>query len=408
MNQQSTQEYVEVMRQRYVKASKKQKGALLTEICEVVKCHRKSAIRLLRGSQATRKKKAGRPRRYPSQIVPPLVKVWEAADRICSQRLVAFLPELLACMERHGEMVLDEASNKMLAGISASTVDRLLRPHRQQLGRRPKGGEPSETSIKKKVPIRGYWSWSKTTVGAMQGDLVLHCGESASGFFLRTLVEVDVKTSWISLKPVWGGGAGRVVGRIDDIRRQLPFEMKSLHTDNGGEFLNNLLLPWCEEHKIELSRGRPYKKNDQAWVEQRNWQTVRRLTGSDRYDSRRSYEAMENLYRIAEMYFNFFQPTAKVMKRMVVAGKVKTLIDPAKTPYRRLEASGVLSPERAKSLEQLYRTLNPVKLRAQMLEVAEELWATARVDSGLADAVDSTASRQQAPSPSPAAGRSDV
>jgi hypothetical protein len=195
---------------------------------------------------------------------------------------------------------------------------------------------------------------------------------------------------------------------MEDIRRQLPFELKAFHTDNGGEFLNNLVLPWCQEHRIELSRGRPYKKNDQAWVEQRNWQIVRRLTGSDRYDSKQSYQAMEKLYRMAEMYFNFFQPTAKVVMRMVVAGKVKTITDKARTPYQRLVASGVLSEERAKSLEQLYLSLNPVRLRAQMRQAAEDLWATARMDSRLGEMFGFASTRQQAPQAPPAVGRSDV
>lgn len=406
MNRQSTREYVAVMRGRYEGASKKRKGELLTELCQVVGCHRKSGIRLLRGCQSPGNKRPGRPCKYTSQVVPYLVKAWEATDRICSQRLVAFMPELLVCLERHGEMVVDGQLRQMLEQVSASTVDRLLRAHRQQLGRRPKGGERSEASIRKRVPIRGYWSWRQAPVGSVQGDLVLHCGESAAGFFLRTLVGVDLKTSWVSLKAVWGGGARRVVGRMEDIRRQLPFELKTFHTDNGGEFLNNLVLPWCQEHRIELSRGRPYKKNDQAWVEQRNWQIVRRLAGPDRYDTKQSYEAMEKLYRMAEMYFNFFQPTAKVMMRVVVAEKVKTITDKARTPYQRLVASGVLPAERAKSLEQLYLSLNPVRLRAQLQKAAEDLWNTARVDVAPGEEVSDVAATQQ--QALPAVGRSYV
>jgi hypothetical protein len=387
MNRQSIREYVKVMRERYVLASKKGKGKLLDEACQVIKCHRKSAVRLLRAPKTTQAKRTGRPRKYPEHLVPHLVKAWETTDRICSQRLAPFLPELLTCLVRHGEMQIEDGTRQLLEKISASTIDRMLRPHRQKLGRQPRGGAHSQASIRDKVPIRGYWSWRSEPVGSLQSDLVLHCGESTLGFFLRSLVAVDVKTSWVSLRPVWGGGQQRVAGAMENIRRELPFQLKALHTDNGGEFLNHLLVPWSEQMKIKMSRGRPNKKNDQAYVEQRNWQIVRKLAGWERYCTKESYAAMEELYKAAALYFNFFQPTAKVVMRMAVSAttdprqaKIRTTIDPAKTPYRRLCDSGAMSPEKAQSLEAHYLRLNPVKLRAEIQTLSERLWQCARKD----------------------------
>jgi hypothetical protein len=367
-------EYAEALRPRYLAADKQTKGAMLREFCATAQYHPKAAIRLLRQPGRKAVGHQGRKPMYGRVVAEPLKKVWEAANGICSKRLVPFLPELVANMERHNELQVEPAIRSLLVGISASTMDRLLKPYKMPSRRRPYTQSQSVNAIKAQVPIRTFGTWQGEGPGAMQADLVMHCGESPQGFFLCSLLAVDIKTGWIGLKAIWGKGQDRVCAGMENIRRELPFLWRKLHTDNGGEFLNGVLYPWCQRQSIESSRGRPYKKNDQAYAEQKNWSIVRQLVGNDRYSNKAAFLQMQELYRLECLYANFFQPVSKLLRTERVGAKVKKFYDRAQTPYQRLLATGILDETRKNSLERLYQSLNLVKLRAKIYAAQNALW----------------------------------
>jgi hypothetical protein len=373
----SSAEYAAAVRPRYQLAGKKEKRAILDEFCLVTGYHRKSAIRLLRDAPARPGRPVGRPKTYGPEVAGALKVLWEAADHICSKRLCPFIPDLLAVLERQGELVLADRLKAQLVSLGPATIDRLLGPLRPKGLRRPYIPSQAQASLKALVPLRTFAEWQGVSPGSWQADLVSHCGESTRGFYLTTLVAVDVATGWVEVEPIWGKGQERVQGALHRQRRRLPFGMRELHTDNGSEFINQLLYPYCVKEGIELTRGRPYKKNDQAYVEQRNWQLVRKMVGYDRYASKAALGALGEVYEPLRLYANFFQPLRKVVSRERVGAKVRKRYDTARTPYQRLVASGVLSQEEQARLHRLYLGLNPVALRAEIEAALERLWRLA-------------------------------
>lgn len=296
MTRLTVHEYAAALRPRYGAAKKEVKKRILDEFCQTTGMHRKAAIRLLARRSRPVPVRRGRPRRYGLEVAQALVKLWEVGDRMCGKLLAAVLSDLLAALERHGELRVSPQVRELLLTISRSTIDRLLRRHRLGRLRQPQRPSPASTALKSQIPIRTWSDWQDAEPGSLQADLVLHCGESAEGFFLTTLCAVDVATGWTELQPVWGMGKQRVSSAIHHIRQRLPVALKALHTDNGSEFINHVLHPWCQREGIQFTRGRSYRKNDQAYVEQKNWLSVRRQVGYDRYNSRRAFALLQQLY----------------------------------------------------------------------------------------------------------------
>lgn len=377
MTRKSIGEYARAVRPRYLRASKTEKKAILDEFCLTTGYHRKSAIRLLGRQGGSPPPARGRPAKYGLGVAQALKTVWEASDRICSKRLAPFLPELVASLVHHGELAVSEEVQAQLMGLSAATIDRLLGPLRPKGLRRAYTSTPSQDAIKALVPIRTFADWQGVAPGCLQADLVGHCGESTRGFYLTTLVTVDVATGWVECEAIWGKRQERVGGGLHRITLRLPFALKALHTDNGGEFLNQVLYPYLRKRGIAFTRGRPYKKNDQAYAEQKNWVLVRKTVGYDRYASREALAALTRVYERLRLWFNFFQPLRKVSGRERVGAKVRKRYDTARTPYRRLLEAGVLDDASEAKLRRLYQSLNPVALRAEIEEALERLWALA-------------------------------
>jgi hypothetical protein len=223
--------------------------------------------------------------------------------------------------------------------------------------------------------------------GALQGDLVLHCGAALEGFFLATMVAVDVATSWTELEVVWGLGHRRVGSGVHHIRRRLPFPLREWHSDNGHEFLNERLWAWCQREGIRLTRGRPYRKNDQAWVEQRNGLAVRRLVGYDRYSSRAAFTVLQRLYSLLRLHLNFFRPVRKLLTKHRLGSKVVKRYDAPQTPYQRLLASGLLAPAPRQSLDHQLRMLDPIALAADIQRTLDILWKLADTRRASAEAI---------------------
>ena len=203
---------------------------------------------------------------------------------------------------------------------------------------------------------------------------MLHCGERTEGFFLTTLSAVDVASGWSEFESLWGMGKHRVGAGIEMIRRRLPFPLRELHTDNGGEFINHVLVPWCAREGIRFTRGRSYRKNDQAYVEQRNWQGVRREVGYDRYSSRAAHQLLRQLYPLLALRLNFFRPLRKVVAKERVGSRVRKRYDAPLTPYQRLLRAGVLGDVRRAAVERQLSALNPAALQRQIDTLLRRLW----------------------------------
>ena len=374
MTEAAVREYVAAVRPRYRAASKRRKGRWLDEICTTTGRHRKSVIRALGQPAARPPRRRGRPRRYGPEVAAVLVPLWELSDRLCGKLLAPLLPDLLSALERHGELEVRPELRTALEALSPATVDRLLQPHRLPRRRavhRPGGPTPT---LKAQVPIRTFGEWRDVTPGALQADLVLHNGDRPDGFYLTTAVAVDVATGWTELQPVWGLGKQRVGTAVHHIRQRVPFPVQSLHTDNGGEFLNHVLVPWCRQEGIRFTRGRSYKKNDQAWVEQRNWLAVRRLVGYERYASKLAYAQLQALYPLLRLRLNFLRPMRKLVAKERQGATLRKHYDAAQTPYQRALTAGVLTADQAHALAAEFAALNPAALARQIAQALDKLW----------------------------------
>jgi hypothetical protein len=382
MTRGGVKEYLEAVRERYLKASRREKGQILDEAVMVTGYHRKAAIRLLRcGRKAKAVERRGRTKRYGVEAASALKAVWEASDRMCSKRLQPFLPELVAALERHGELAVPEAVKEQLCRMSVSTIDRALRPHRLRGQRRPFSTTKPGSLLKAAIPIRTFADWDDKRPGFLEIDLVAHCGESTEGFYLNTLSTVDVATGWVECRGVWGKGQQRVGGAIHEISKRLPFPLLGLDSDNGSEFINHHLYDYCQRKEITFTRSRPYKKNDAAHVEQKNWSVVRRLVGYERYNSEEALAQLDQVYRLVRGYVNFFQPLMQLQRKSRHGAKVYKVYDSFKTPYRRLLASRVLTREQEEALAAQYERLNPVRLLSQINQALETLWGMADTTS---------------------------
>lgn len=377
MTRGSIREYTEAVRGRYFRATKKEKGRILDEFTEVIGCHRKAAIRLLRRANQPRANKSrGRPLQYGA-ATDALRVAWEATDRLCSKRLHPFLPELVKVLRRHGDRTITAEIEAQLCRMSPSTIDRLLRPWRRLGGRRPFTTTKPGSLLKSSIPIRTFADWQEDGPGFLEIDLVSHCGESAEGFYLTTLSTVDVASGWSECMAVWGKGQERVGAAVHRVRQRLPFPLLGLDSDNGSEFINQHLYRYCQREGITFTRSRSYKKNDSCHVEQKNWSVVRRVVGYDRYSSRAALERLNMLYDCLRLYVNFFQPVMKLVAKTRHGAKVHKVYDEARTPYRRLLESSVLTEAKQQQLATSYHSLNPIALLRQINQNLERLWALA-------------------------------
>ncbi len=378
MTRGSIQEYTEVVRGRYLRASKKEKGRILDEFTKVVGCHRKAAIRLLHREDSPQQgKRRGRRRRYGDEVMDALRRIWEASDRLCSKRLKPFLGELVKVMRQHGELAVNAGVEAELCQMSPSTIDRLLRPYRRLGGRRPFSTTKPGSLLKSSIPIRTFADWQENHPGFLEVDLVPHCGESSEGFYLTTLSTVDVASGWSECIGVWGKGQERVGAAVHRVRQRLPFPLLGLDSDNGSEFINQHLYRYCQREGITFTRSRSYKKNDSCHVEQKNWSVVRRLIGYDRYNSHAALECLDRIYHLLRLYLNFLQPVMKLVSKTRHGARVHKVYDRARTPYQRLLEAGVLTEGKQSELAAMYHHLNPVLLLKQINENLESLWKLA-------------------------------
>lgn len=375
MTGQSVQEYAASVRARYQAGNRLSKKRILDEFCATTRMHRKAAIRLLNREERPQasKKRRGRPRKDGPEVVAALVQVWEAGDRMSGKLLAAVMAEMLDALERHGELQVPAEVRQRLIEMSPATIDRRLQRYRHPSLRQPMVRHPGTTGLKAEVPIRTWSEWKGVSPGSVQADLVLHCGESTEGFYLATLCVIDIATGWTELQPVWGKTQEETIASLHMVWRRLPFKLLTLHTDNGGEFLNYKLYNWCRRQKVGLTRGRGYRKNDQAWVEQKNWQTVRRVVGYDRLSSKEAQTVLSQLYACLRLQ-NFFRPVRKLVGKERQGAKSVKHYDEPRTPYQRLLTAGCLEDSLKVDLEKTYLAINPAQLRRRIGELQRKLW----------------------------------
>jgi hypothetical protein len=377
MSQRSKRELFAEIQPRYLKASKAEKQKILDEFTASTGYHRKYAIRLLKhGYKRRPNKPKGRKAIYRGEVVKVLEQIWEIYGRICSKRLQPYLPEGIKVLERCGELSLSPETRELLLRMSCSTIDRCLAPARFN---RPRGLSTTKpgTLLKKNIPVRTFADWNEDKPGFLEVDLVAHCGNDVAGQFLNTLTCTDLCSGWTEPIALLRRSQENVCTAIDTLRKeQLPFDLLGIDSDNGSEFINDLLYRYCLNHEITFTRSRPYKKNDQAHVEQKNWSVVRRTVGYDRLEGQEQLALLTSIYQDLRLYVNFFQPVRKLIGKERIGNKTVRRYDTARTPYQRIiEREDVLVNRKAHLLN-LYLQLNPVELRNRIDEKVLMLWKT--------------------------------
>lgn len=354
-------ELVKAIGERYGAGSRVDKLRILDEFVALTGYHRKHAIRVLNGRAAKRKQRRSRTRLYDEAVREAVVVLWEASDRICGKRLKPLLPILLAALEGHGHMQLDQAVRSRLLAASAATIDRMLAPTRASVGRRrsPVGAKPA---IRRSVPVRTFADWKDPAPGYMEADLVAHCGGSVAGSFVQTLTLTDIASGWTECVALVVREGALVVEALGRLQATMPFPLRGLDTDNGGEFLNDMVLKYCTEQQVEFTRSRPYRKNDQAWVEQKNGSVVRRLVGYGRLEGMTAAEVLARLYSASRLFVNFFQPSFKLAEKTRVGARVTKRYHPPATPCARLLVSDDIPDEMKDRLRSVLATLDPLRL----------------------------------------------
>jgi hypothetical protein len=335
---------------------------MLDEFCRVTRYHRKYAVRVLNGpppEKRPRKRRARHPT-YGTKVVSVLAAFWEAAGYPWSVRLKALIPDWLPWARKHFSIGPKVESG--LLRISARQIDRRLREHKKKAGRRLYGRTKPGSLLKHHVPIKTD-GWDVKKAGYTEIDLVSHSGNCASGEFAYTLNLVDIHTTWTESLAVLGKAQVGVQQGLDEIRKELPFELLGIDSDNGSEFINHHLIKYSNKLGIQFTRGRPYKKDDNAHVEQKNWTHVRKLMGWVRYDTVAAVMAMNRLYRgDLRLLQNLFLPSVKLIRKERVGSRIKRHYDTARTPFSRVLESKGVRPMVVARLKALREQLDPFAL----------------------------------------------
>lgn len=365
-------ELTHVVRPRYCAATGVEKRKILDEFIAVTGYHEKSAIRALNAKPTTKRQQSRcRPSLYDEASRAALIVLWEASDRVCGKRLRALLPILLPALERNGHLHWQEPMRQKILAMSASTIDRLLRVPRSAT--RLKRARRAMPAARRRVPVRTFADWNEPPPGSMEMDLVAHCGDVNSGSYVNSLVLTDIASGWTEAAPLVVRESGLVVETLERIRQALPFALRALDVDNGSEFVNESLIRYCLSHGIELTRSRPWRKNDQAWIEQKNGAVVRKLLGYRRFQGIAAAQTITRLYGASRLFVNFFQPSFKLAEKHRQGAQVSKRYHPPQTPCERLLQAASL-PEAAKAkLREVASALDPLKLLEEIRAVQAHL-----------------------------------
>jgi hypothetical protein len=411
------QSVIAVMQERYQKAGKKLKHQILDECCRLtgynrayashLLCHYKRARARKGKAQSPSGKKSVAPY-YDKKVKQALVIIWMIMDCICGKRLQPILNEIIPILEKHREIKLAREVRAKLLKVSSATIDRLLAEEKKNLSAGSRSHTKPGTLLKSQIPIRTFSEWDDARPGFVEVDLVAHDGGDANGEYLYTLDLTDVCTGWTETMGVRNKSQVAVFEALVEIRRRLPFDLLGIDSDNGGEFINNHLLRYCLKEKITFTRARDYRKNDNCFVEQKNYSVVRRNVGYLRYETQEELELLNELYRDLRLYTNFFQPVMKLRWKEREGARVRKKYDLAQSPYRRVLASTKVEKKKKERLKGVYENLNPAhlkreitRLQNQLIDLAMKRNATTRQE--LSSSTDKEAPAQQTRRKTPAA-----
>jgi hypothetical protein len=374
MDQHSKSELIKSYRKRYQRASKKDKTRIINAIVEATGYCRKHIIRAMAQEVAVpRKVTRTRISRY-AYLYEALKFVWACSNFLCGKRLAPFLPELVESLERHGEICLSPEDKEMLLTASAATLDRLLAPARREVRLRGRSTTKPGTILRNQIPVRTFADWNDDRPGFLEIDLVAHCGESNSGEYINTLNMTDISTGWTVSTAFMGRSERFCVAAIDEVRPLLPFAVLGLDSDNGSEFINYHLKSYCERNKITFTRSRPWKKNDSAHIEQKNWDVVRKMIGYGRLDNNEQLDMLKRIYNLLGLYQNYFQPSRKLQGKTRIGAKLRKKYDRAQTPLQRLLSRDDIPDMLKDRLQNTFHELNPAQLLRTINELICELY----------------------------------
>jgi hypothetical protein len=374
---------MKVTGRRYQRGRKKEKQKILDEFVELTGYNRSYARTVLRNCR----RQAGGPKRpavsgrrraksrqhYDQKVLEALRRIWMILDFICGKRLVAIMPEVVKRLEYFGEFKCDARTREKLLRISAATIDRLLAPERRKHQLRGRARTKPGTLLKKQIPLRTFSEWNEQRPGFVEIDLVAHDGGLAAGEYLYTLDMTDVYSGWTEVQAVLNKAQVWVFAALKDLRAQMPFALHGIDSDNGSEFINDNLLEYCQHEGITFTRSRPYRKNDNCFVEQKNYTIVRRHVGYQRLMGPEQLALVNQLYRHLRLYANYFQPVMKLKSKQRNGSQVKKTYHPAATPYQRLRCSPHLSAAGKRRLTREYAQLNPAELKRKIERIQTKL-----------------------------------
>lgn len=372
MDLKTKQEIIRSFAKRYKTGTKKGKGLLISQLIEITgynRCYARFVLaHSLKQGKQTRKKTSS----YQGVLLP-LKKVWKTSNYCCGQLLVAAIPQLIPILKKTGDLSVTEEQEKLLLRVSSATIDRLLKPERKSLGVKGRSGTKPGTLLKHQIPVKIYTLWNEQLAGFLEIDCVAHCGETLRGEYINTLDCIDLATCWSEKQALMGKSELRTRQAFEETEKRFPFPIKGIDSDNGSEFINWHFLRLAKEKQITFTRSRPFKKNDQAHVEQKNYSTVRKIIGYKRLETEKQLEILNHIYQLLSDYHNSFIPTMKLEKKERIGSRIKRVYGKPKTPYQRVLEHPAIDKKVKLKLTQKYQTLNPVLLLKQINKLVEEL-----------------------------------
>jgi hypothetical protein len=376
MDLRTRQNIARSLAKEYHRAVKKEKGVLLNEVIRLTGYNRSYAAILLTSSP--RRNTSQRRRQKPSAYRPVFVvlrRLWAIADAPCGKRFAPMIPLLVESLTRHGELTLSDQDRQLLLSISPATIDRLLTPVRRRLRLKGRTTTKSGSLLKHEIPIRVFTDWDDQAPGFLEIDLVAHCGEVLAGEYLNTLNATDIATHWTECCAFMGRSRWLATQAIDTIRGRLPFSLLGIDSDNDAVFINAHVCWYAKQNRLTFTRCRPYQKNDQAHIEQRNDNVVRKYVQYQRLETPEQLRLLNRMYELLSLYRNFFQVTMKLIKKERIGSQVRKVYGkPAKTPYQRVLESEGISTVAQQQLKQRYQTLNPAALLRDIRKIQQRLF----------------------------------
>ncbi len=365
-------ELIEALRARYRGAAFGDRIKILDEFVALAGYHRKHAIRLLRDEESTAPAARARNRLYDEAVRQALTVLWEAADRVCGKRLKALIPMLVDAMERHGHLDLDPVIRSKILQVSAATIDRVLAVARSHIDGQRKRRKGVGSAIRRSVPVRTFADWRDPPPGFFEIDMVEHCGgPKTDGDFVHSLVLTDIASGWTECVAMPLRNQMLVIEGLGKAAEDLPFAMLGVDSDNDSAFMNQTVFDYCKAQGLEQTRSRAYKKNDQAWVEQKNGAIVRRLVGYGRLSGPVATQALAQLYAASRLYINFFQPSFKLKSKTRDGARVHKVYHAPATPCDRLLAHDSIKMPTKETLAKQFKSLDPVRL-LQEIRIAQQ------------------------------------